>query len=239
MIPAVIAGVAALGSAAATYLGNKYAADKAAASRAAAAQKIGEMQSQSNQYYDQMYRDIGDYYDKRGSLGTANDAKDYKAAIGAYDPNDYVLNMEDAKNQFGYNKTADSFLNPYYDQIIGDTAATVQHTAAGAGLGRGSGAAQAIADAVVKKNEELYNDAYNRFTDDRQFEYNKYADYIANKQRQLSELRAATDTKLSMQGNLANDYYSAMDAKQSDLLKAQQDRQGTMATYAQAMMGVA
>jgi hypothetical protein len=140
---------------------------------------------------------------------------------------------------FGYNKTADSFINPYYDQIIGDTAATVQHTAAGAGLGRGSGAAQAIADAVVKKNEELYNDAYNRFTDDRQFEYNKYADYIANKQRQLSELRAATDTKLSMQGNLANDYYSVMDAKQSDLLKAQQDRQGTMSTYAQAMMGVA
>ncbi len=239
MIPAIIAGVAALGSAAATYYGNKYAADKAAASRAAAAQKLGEMQGQSNQYYDQMIRDIGNYYDQRGSLGTATDAKNYKDAIGAYDPNKFVLNMEDAKNQFGYNKTADSFMNPYYDQIIGDTAATVQHTAAGAGLGRGSGAAQAIADAVVKKNEELYNDAYNRFTDDRQFEYNKYADYIANKQRQLSELRAATDTKLSMQGNLANDYYSVMDAKQSDLLKAQQDRQGTMSTYAQAMMGVA
>lgn len=235
----MIAGVAALGSAAATYLGNKYAADKAAASRAAAAQKIGEMQGQSNQYYDQMIRDIGNYYDKRGSLGTATDAKNYKDAIGAYDQNKFVLDMNDPNNQFGYNKTADSFINPYYDQIIGDTAATVQHTAAGAGLGRGSGAAQAIADAVVKKNEELYNDAYNRFTDDRQFEYNKYADYIANKQRQLSELRAATDTKLSMQGNLANDYYSVMDAKQSDLLKAQQDRQGTMATYAQAMMGVA
>ena len=239
MIPAIIAGVAALGSAAATYYGNKYAADKAAASRAAAAQKIGEMQSESNKYYDQMYRDIGDYYTKRGSLGTATDAKNYKDAIGAYNPNDYVLNMEDAKNQFGYNKTADSFINPYYDQIIGDTAATVQHTAAGAGLGRGSGAAQAIADAVVKKNEELYNDAYNRFTDDRQFEYNKYADYIANKQNQLNQLKAATDTKLSLQGNLAQDYYGVMDAAQADKIKAMQDRQGTMSTYAQAMMGVA
>jgi hypothetical protein len=184
-------------------------------------------------------QDIDSYYKNRGSLGTAADAADYKAAIGAYDPNSFVLDMNDVKNQFGYDKTADSFINPYYDQIIGDTAATVQHTAAGAGLGRGSGAATSIADAVVKKNEELYNDAYNRFKDDRQFEYNKYADYIANRQNQLNQLRAATDTKLSMQGNLANDYFSVMDAAQSDRLKAQQDRQGTMATYAQAMMGVA
>lgn len=237
MIPAIIAGAASIGGGIASYLGNRYAADKAAASRAAAAKKIGEMQGQSNQYYDQMMQDIDSYYANRGSLGTAQDVKDYKAAIGAYDPNSFVYDVD--SNPFSYDKTADSFINPYYDQIIGDTAATVQHTAAGAGLGRGSGAATSIADAVVKKNEELYNDAYNRFKDDRQFEYNKYADYIANRQAQLNQLRAATDTKLSMQGNLANDYFSVMDAAQSDRLKAQQDRQGTMATYAQAMMGVA
>lgn len=233
----MIAGVAALGSAAATYYGNKYAADKAAASRAAAAEEIKKMKGEANSYYDKMDQEIADYYSTRGGLGTATDARNYRDAINGYNASDYVYDID--TNPFSYNKTADDFVNPYMDKIIGDTAATVQHTAAGAGLGRGSGAATAIADAVAKKNEELYNDAYQRFTDDRQFAYNKYADYIANKQNQLNQLKAATDTKLSLQGNLASDYYNVMDAAQADKLKAMQDRQGTMSTYAQAMMGVA
>jgi hypothetical protein len=237
MIPALIAGAAALGTAAATYYGNKYAADKASASRAAAAEEIKKMKTDAGSYYDQMDRDIANYYANRGGLGTATDAQKYRDAINGYNASDYVYDID--SNPFAYNKTADDFVNPYMDKIIGDTAATVQHTAAGAGLGRGSGAATAIADAVAKKNEELYNDAYQRFTDDRQFAYNKYADYIANKQNQLNQLRAATDTKLSLQGNLAADYYNVMDAAQADKIKAMQDRQGTLSTYAQAMMGVA
>jgi len=237
MIPALIAGAAALGTAAATYYGNKYAADKASASRAAAAEEIKKMKTDAGSYYDQMDRDIANYYANRGGLGTATDARNYRDAINRYNASDYVYDID--SNPFAYNKTADDFVNPYMDKIIGDTAATIQHTAAGAGLGRGSGAATAIADAVAKKNEELYNDAYQRFTDDRQFAYNKYADYIANKQNQLNQLRAATDTKLSLQGNLAADYYNVMDAAQADKIKAMQDRQGTLSTYAQAMMGVA
>lgn len=237
MIPAIVAGVAALGGGIATYMGNKYAADKAAASRAAAAEEIKKMKTDANSYYDQMMRDIDSYYKTRGGLGTATDARNYRDSINGYNASDFVYDVD--SNPFSYNKTADDFVNPYMDKIIGDTAATVQHTAAGAGLGRGSGAATAIADAVAKKNEELYNDAYQRFTDDRQFAYNKYADYIANKQNQLNQLRAATDTKLSLQGNLAQDYYGVMDAAQADKIKAMQDRQGTMSTYAQAMMGVA
>lgn len=239
MVPAILAGVAALGSAAGTYFGNKYAADKAAQSRERAAKEIARMQGESDKYYQTMINGITDYYKNRGGLGTATDVQNYKKAIGAYDPNAYVLDMTDPNNQFGYKKTADDFVNPYMDRIINDTAQTVQHTAAGSGLGRGSGAAASIADAIVKKNEELYNDAYNRFTDDRQFEYNKYADYITNRQNQLKQLQSANDTKLQLQGNLANDYFNVMDARQADLIRAQQDRQGTMATYAQAMMGVA
>ena len=239
MVPAILAGVAALGSAAGTYFGNKYAADKAAQSRERAANEIARMQGESDKYYQTMINGITDYYNNRGGLGTATDVQAYRDAISAYDPNAYVLDMTDPKNQFGYNKTADDFVNPYMDRIINDTAQTVQHTAAGAGIGRGSGAAASIADAVVKKNEELYNDAYNRFKDDRQFEYNKYADYINNRQNQLKQLQSANDTKLQLQGNLANDYFNVMDARQADLIRAQQDQQGTMATYAQAMMGVA
>lgn len=232
-IPLIVAGLGA----AATYLGNKYAADKSSESKAAALAEIKKMKEEASSYYDTIDQDIASYYANRGSLGTATDARNYRDAINGYNASDYVYNID--SNPFSYTKTADDFVNPYMDKIIGDTAATVQHTAAGAGLGRGSGAATAIADAVAKKNEELYNDAYQRFTDDRQFAYNKYADYIANKQNQLNQLRAATDTKLSLQGNLASDYYNVMDAAQADKIKAMQDRQGSLSTYAQAMMGVA
>ena len=232
-IPLIVAGLGA----AATYLGNKYAADKSSESKAAALAEIKKMKDEASSYYDTIDQDIASYYATRGGLGTATDAKNYRDAINGYNASDYVYNID--SNPFSYNQTADDFVNPYMDKIIGDTAATVQHTAAGAGLGRGSGAATAIADAVAKKNEELYNDAYQRFTDDRQFAYNKYADYIANKQNQLNQLKAATDTKMSLQGNLASDYYNVMDAAQADKIKAMQDRQGSLSTYAQAMMGVA
>lgn len=234
-IPLIVAGLGA----AATYLGNKYAADKSSESKAAALAEIKKMKDEAKSYYDTIDQDIASYYKTRGGLGTATDASNYRAAINGYNPSSFVYDVDSKSFDDTYHKTADDFINPYMDKIIGDTAATVQHTAAGAGLGRGSGAATAIADAVAKKNEELYNDAYQRFTDDRQFAYNKYADYIANKQNQLNQLRAATDTKLSLQGNLASDYYNVMDAAQADKIKAMQDRQGSLSTYAQAMMGVA
>jgi hypothetical protein len=43
---------------------------------------------------------------------------------------------------------------------------------------------------------------------------------------------------MTMQGNLANDYYSVMDARQADLIRAQQDKFGTNATYSTAMAGL-
>ena len=50
--------------------------------------------------------------------------------------------------------------------------------------------------------------------------------------------RAATDTKIALQGNLAQDYYGAMDAAQADRLRAQQDKIATGATYSTAMAGL-
>ena len=57
-------------------------------------------------------------------------------------------------------------------------------------------------------------------------------------QNALDARRAATDTKLAMQGNLANDYYSVMDSAQSDRLKALQDQIATNSTYSTAMAGL-
>lgn len=233
MLPAIIL---AAGTAAATYYGNKYAADKEAQSRSQALGKLSAMSTLADRSYDTMDKTIADYYKNRGSMGTAQDVRDYADAMRGYNAGDYVYDID--SKPFDYNKTIESFLNPYRDQIIGDMTQQVQHTAAGAGLGRGSGAAQSIAQAVADKDEELYNQAYDRYTDDRNFMYNKYADYIKNKQAQLDTLRAATESKIAMQGNLANDYYSVMDAAQADKIAAMQDRQSTKAAYASAMAGL-
>ena len=57
-------------------------------------------------------------------------------------------------------------------------------------------------------------------------------------QNALAQRRAAMDSKISLTGNLANDYVSTMDAQMSDVLKAKQDRIGSQTSYATAMAGL-
>lgn len=233
MVPALIAagvGLAQLG-------GNLYSsyADRQQKEKAAKALQNG--MAASNLEYDRMMSDIKDYYAKRGSLGAYEDAMGYKQSVANYDPNNFVYTPDKTFDET-FTKTRDDFINPYYSQVIGDMTEQVQHSAAGAGLGRGSGAAAAIAKAVAEKDNELYKEAQQMYQDERNFQYTKYNDAIRNAQERLNQLRAATDTKITMQGNLANDYYSAMDAQQADLLKARQDKLGTAATYSSAMAGI-
>jgi hypothetical protein len=230
MIPALIAG----GIAAASLIGNMYNSNQDRKSRERAASRLSEQQRATDNEYSQMLRDIDSYYNGRGSLGTAQDVTSYKDAIAGYDPNKFVYD----RGEFDYGKTADDFITPLRDKIVANEIAGVQHSAAGAGLGRGSGAAEAIAQAVADKDEELYRLAQEDYRDDRDFAYKKYSDYAQAMQNKLDTLRAATDTKLTMQGNLANDYYATMDAAQADRLKARQDKLATDATYAQAMAGL-
>ena len=232
MIPALIAG----GIAAASLISNMYNSNQDRKSRERAASRLNEQQIATDNEYSKMLRDIDSYYKGRGSLGTAQDVKSYKDAIAGYDPNKFIYDRGDFSDE--YNKTADDFITPLRDKIIANEIAGVQHSAAGAGLGRGSGAAEAIAQAVADKDLELYKQAQEDYRDDRDFAYRKYSDYATAMQNKLNQLRAATDTKLTMQGNLANDYYAAMDSAQSDRLKAQQDKIATNATYAQAMAGL-
>lgn len=234
MVPAIIAGAVAAGSIA-TSLYNSYQDRKAREQSRAA---LNAQLSEANNNYDQTIRDIEAYYKKRGGMGTAGDVTSYRDLMAKYNPNDYIVDVTDPNNQFNYKGTRDDFLNPYYNKIIQDTSDQVQHSAAGAGLGRGSAAAYMIAKEVAEKDNELFKEAQQEYKDDRNFEYNKYSDYIKQQQEALNQKRAAMDTKMTLQGNLANDYYSVMDAQQSDLLKAKQDKINTASQYAIAMAGL-
>ena len=190
-------------------------------------------QSRANSDYLSIINQINDYYNNNriGAMGTSQDVSDYANAIRGYNADDYVF----MPGQFEWDKDRKDYVTPYYDQIINDTASKVQQTAAGAGIGRGSGAAAAIAKAVAEKSNELYKEANQEYKDDRNFAYSQYNDYIQNMQNALAQKRAAMDTKVSLQGNLASDYLNAMDSQQSDILKARQDAIATNSSYANAM----
>lgn len=234
MIPAlIIGGALAAASTAANLYSESKNREAAAASRAAGQAKLNEMLGQSNTEYDNMLRKIEGYYDTRGSLGSASDVQAYKNAIASYNPNAYVADIGNFGDQ--YNKTKEDFLNPYYAKILGDTTNQIQHTAAGAGLGRGTGAVLNIAKGVTEKSDELYKTAMSEFNTDRQFSYQQYQDAITNNQNRLNALNTATQYKLGLQGQLASDYYNTMDAKNADLIKAQQDKLAAQQAYGTAM----
>ena len=235
LVAAMVASAAA--SAYSAYSQSKASEDAMNAELSAkkeAAEKLRQQGQITNAEYNKIINQIDAYYNNRGSLGTAADANAYKQAIQGYNPEDYAYNFGD----FNYDKTKEDFLNPYYGRIIGDTANQIQHTAAGAGLGRGTGAALNIAKGVSEKSDELYRTAMSEYNTDRNFAYQQYNDAIKNNQNKLNAIRTASEYKLGLQGNLAQDYYNTQDARMSDILKAQQDRLAAQQNYSTAIAGL-
>lgn len=235
--PLIAAGIAAGASLAGAYMSSQAQKEAAAAERAArqaAAQRLRAQGQITDSEYKTIINQIDSYYNTRGSLGTEQDVNEYKAAIQGYNPEDYVYDIKD----FDYSKSKEDFLNPYYSKIINDTAQQIQHSAAGAGLGRGTGAALNIAKGTTEKSDELYRTAMQDYQQDRNFAYQQYQDAITNNQNRLNALNQANQYKTTLQGNLAQDYYNTLDARQSDLMQAQQDRLAAQTSYSTAMAGL-
>jgi len=199
-----------------------------------ARKELKKLGLESDASYATMLQDLTDYYANRNTLGTAEDAKTYKDLIKGYDPNDYAYDFD----EFEYNKTVEDFYNPYRDKIIKGTSDALQHTAAGAGLGRGTGAALNIAQGVADKDQELYNTAYSQFADDRNTSYNQWSDYINKMQNKLNTLQQGYNTQVSMLGDLSDDFYKVQDAQMADRLKLAQDREAAKSSYASQIASI-
>lgn len=212
----------------------KEAAEKEYQSRMAGIAALREQGKITEQEYNSLVKQVQDYYAQRGSLGSKEDVVKYKSDIAGYNPEDYVYNFGD----FNYDKTKEDFLNPYYGKIIGDTRDQIQHSAAGAGLGRGTGAALNIAKGVAEKEDELYKTAMQEYNTDRGFEYQKYSDAIKNNQARLDAIREGQQYKIGLEGDLAQDYYNTQDSQMADLLKVQQDKMNAKTAYTTAITGM-
>lgn len=231
----IMAGASLIGAGIQSYSQSKAAEAEREAREKAAKQLLAQGQLTNNEYR-QVIDSINAYYDQRKGISNAGDVDAYRNAIAQYNPEDYVADVGDFNDV--YSKTKEDFINPYYSRIIGDTANTIQHSAAGAGLGRGTGAALNIAKGTAEKSDELYRTAMQDYTQDRNFAYQQFTDAIRNNQARLNALRSGQEYKMTLQGNLAQDYVNTQDARQSDLLKAQQDRLASKQAYDTAIVGL-
>lgn len=121
----------------------------------------------------------------------------------------YGMSMEDKDGdgkpdafEFAYNKEVTDFLNPYYQDVIDKSNQAVTASAAGAAMGRGTGAAQSISENTAREYDKLYNTALNQFNIDRSQAYTEFSDYIKNMNDRLNTAITADQWKIGQQQNL-------------------------------------
>lgn len=163
---------------------------------------------------------VDQWYKDNPSMGSQEDVSKYTELVGNYDPYEFVYDAED----FDDNYNVDDYYAPNREALIEKTGDAVQARAAGAGIGRGTGAANQIATAVADKNESLYKDALAAMNQDRQFAYNLWNAKIQQGQNRLNQLKNAKDTQLSLYGGLAEDFQNYNRAKLQDLITLDQNK---------------
>ena len=161
----------------------------------------------------QIKQELAQWYKDNPSIGTSEDVETYKQLVSDYDPNEFVYDYEDFDNNYNVN----DYYAPNRSAVIQATTDAAQATAAGSGVGRGTGAVNNIATAVADKSTELANNAQNAMNQDRQFAYQIWNANIQNGQNRLNQLKSAYSTQLDLYGNLASDYQNWNQQKQQTM----------------------
>lgn len=147
--------------------------------------------------YGQMEALLDETYANRPQYSTAEDVDTLRSLLN-YNPEDFAADI----SPFEYNKSREDFINYNRDKILADVGKAAQGTAAGAGLGLSRGTGTNIINAQMDKSEQLWNDAWNQYNQDREFERSSYDKDIANNQMRLDRLLGATKDKASGIGGL-------------------------------------
>lgn len=163
---------------------------------------------------------VNQWYKDNPSIGSKQDVETYSNLTHDYDPNEFVYDFEEFDKEYDVN----DYYAPNREALIEKTGDAVQARAAGAGIGRGTGAANQIATAVADKNESLYKDALDAMNQDRQFAYNLWNAKIQHGQNRLSQLKSAKDTQLQLYGGLAEDFQNWNQSKLQQQVDLDQQR---------------
>ena len=163
---------------------------------------------------------VSQWHKDNPSIGSKQDVETYSDLTHSYDPNEFVYDNEEFDDTYDVN----DYYAPNREALIEKTGDAVQARAAGAGIGRGTGAANQIATAVADKNESLYKDALDSMNQDRQFAYNLWNAKIQHGQNRLTQLKNAKDTQLQLYGGLAEDFQNWNQSKLQQQVDIDQQR---------------
>jgi len=157
---------------------------------------------------------------------------EYDSATKSYKPKDmqfkYTKTVKDKDGkEIEVNKDVTDFLNPYMGNVINASNASVQHSAAGAGLGRSTGAAKAIAENTAKEYDKLYNTALNAYNTDRAQAYTEYQGYLDNANKMLGTLLESDKWKLGQQQALNQDVLDWENQQMDNKIGLEKDRINT------------
>lgn len=150
------------------------------------------------------------------SLSNPNSVKQYQDMRDSFNPNDYTVKSGTFNNSYN----VEDYLNPQKEAILSDVVKAVQNTAAGAGLGHSSGAIQNMTNAAIDKSEQIYNDAYSKMTDQRNFDYGSYTDFINQQQQNLDRIANLRQQQMTnLRGDIQFDQQNRQNAygMQNDL----------------------
>lgn len=220
-------GAAAI-SGGAGLIGDIIGAYGASKERKAAERRRNQANKQIGSWESQAQAILNEAMGNNVSLSSEGDLAAYQNLKHSYDPSKYIYGFTPFDKS---NYHVEDYLNPQREAILKDVAKRVQHTAAGAGLGHSSGAVEAIAEGLINKDEELYNQAREQMNTERNFDYGAYTDFINQKQKQLDTLQSGA---LQRMGLLRGDIQ--FDQEQQDALLANRLNLGNAVMQARAQL---
>lgn len=191
------------------------------------AEILAEAKQMLGSNYTQLKNMVDQYYAENPGIGRKEDIQSYRDLVTGYDPSEFEYNEDNLGVSLDFDQdkyNVDDYYAPNKQAIIDKTADAIQHRAAGQGIGRGTGAANAIATGVAEKNEDLYKDALAARNADRNFAYSLWQQNIQNAQNRLKSLQEGKNTQMSLYGNLAEDYQNWQQGKMQSQLDLEKQK---------------
>lgn len=193
--------------------------------------------------YNQIEQAFGEFYKNYAPGGTQQDAIDAAEKIRNFDSvfgqrlAEYGLD-DPEKMKFSYDKSVEDFINPYMGNVIEASNRAVQHSAAGAGLGRSTGAAKAIAENTAKQYNDIYNTAVNEYGKDRAQSYQEFQGYLDQANKMLNSLTSNDQWGIEQQKALGNDFLEWQAQQAENKANVLKDRANTKTQIGIAMAGI-
>lgn len=195
-----------------------------------AKKRVEKVAEQTASDYNQMLEMLDKWRGNQITIASPQMVSEYSRLLENFDPSEYTADIE--KFQFtdesGKPLTREDFIVKNRDQILQSVTDRIQHSAAGAGLGRGTGAALGIAEGVAAKDEELQRLANEEYRAERQQAYSEWSDYIDKMQRKLDAERAGTESRISMLGGAIGQQQQQESDYIADLLALLENKRATI-----------